>query len=101
MPAVRRAGAAVALHVSLLLRGGKRGPFARVEADHNDLVFLACVELQLLRGLQHTSEHERAKVRTLIISERENHRSLAEEMPKRHGATKFVAKNGIQRHAGV
>src|SRR5437763_4459692 len=51
MPAIHSAGPSIALEVGLLLGGRESRAFARIETDDDNLVILACVELQILRGL--------------------------------------------------
>ena len=101
MPAVRSPGASVALNVDLLLGCRERWPFPRVETDDDDLVLLARVELQLVRGLQHAVEHKRAKVRTFIIGERENHGLCAEEAAEFHGGAMFVSEDSVERNLRI
>src|SRR5437764_1398195 len=51
MPAFHGAGPSVALEVGLLLRGSEGGSLAGIEADNDDLVVLARIELQIQGAL--------------------------------------------------
>ena len=98
MPARPRAGASIALEVDLFFRGRERGAFARVEADHDDFVFLARIEFQFLRRLQNAVEHKRAKVRAFVIGEHEHDWFAAEKTAEQHGRAVLVAEDGIERN---
>src|SRR5437764_13443431 len=101
MPAVGRAGAPVALDVNLFLGRCECRTFARIETDNDDFVFLPCVELQLLRGLQNAVEHQRAEIWTLVIGEGEDHWLATKESAERNSVSMLITENGVERNLRI
>jgi hypothetical protein len=95
MPAGRGARASVALEVFLLLGGGDRGRFLRVEADRDDVELIADVELHHLHGAAESGEGFAAEHGAVVVDQVQDQRLRSEVVAESDGVAGVVDKGEI------
>ena len=98
VPAVGRAGAAVALQVHLLLAGGGFGGVLGVEADGDDFEILAGIERDGFQAAGQAVQDLGAEHGAAVIDRRQDHGLAAlEEGGERDVASGFVLEHEVER----
>src|SRR5579864_44137 len=101
VPAGRGAGTTVALEVVLLLGGGDGGCFLRIEADRDDIEFVAEVELHHFHGAGQAGENLTAQHGAVVVNQVQDQRLPAEVICEFDGASGFVDEGEIGWNLGV
>ena len=97
MPAAGCAGTAVALEIVLLLCGGDGRRFLRIEADGDDVEFVADIELHHLHGAGQSGERFAAEHGAVVVDEVQDQRLFAEVVAEFDGAAGVVDESEIGR----
>ena len=101
VPAGGGAGTPVALEVVRLFCGGDFGSFFRIEADGDDVEFVADVELDHLHRSGQAGQCLSAKHGAVVIDKIQNQRLLAEVAAEFDGASGIVDEGEIRRNLRV
>ena len=102
MPAFRGLLAAIAPQTSAFLGGSQRGRLPGIDADANDVKLAADAPLHLLKPLNQTVQHQRAKHRAFVIAEHKNDRLFAKVAPQLYLPAGFVRRKAqVGRNLGV
>src|SRR5690349_13082276 len=89
--------AVIAAQIHLLHLRGVGGSLARIDADGNDVVVFSQIEAHDADRAGQSVEHFAAQHRASVIDERDNDRSLAEELAQADVFPRLVAEVKIER----